>query len=562
MKKSFSVNMGGAIFCFDEDALEMMERYIACVKEYYKGKGEELKVAEVENNIAAKLSARVGTSGIVTVELVKVVLDETGLPFGAIDNSSAAKPENKTNETKNNDTDNDAPWRAAMLLGNKLFRDSYGQYLGGVLSGLAKYCGWGVGVTRAITVVLFIIGLAGGALAFLVAVSYVVMWVAIPSARSVVDVTRMRKPQPLGYNTQELEAAWKRNYEIALAELTYPKNNGCLSALVKIIFFSFLFIVGVPLLFALAILLFVLVMVVFTIIATLGTAVFENIYVVILLLLPLFALVHWILKKSGVCKPLNGYVKSAIIICWLVTLVLACYKINRFVEDRGGWDKLHSKMVQGSVFSEDFWKDIVEEVIENSEIIRYAQWADENKNLPFIIDLKQYSAIDKVYIRFFDRKDWVGSSGAAFANKYDVTKLEISLSEDEEGVVRFVWDNKANEILVSLKDATLGASMRLDSQDFNIRYISENDSVNYANAMEKGCVPFEIRYNNHKMPEMYIFGNDTIDGVVVRPISTRSKVSNNGKIMINGFSISGSEEHTSGDYPGDEQDADSVDIHR
>ena len=297
MKRSFNVNLGGVTFSFDEDALELMERYIARVTEYYKGNGEELKVAEVEEKIATKISARVAAGGIVTIELVKAVLDEIGLPFGAADCTSAGKEETAADaaSTGNNagaGQSGDEVWRAAMLMGKKLFRDSCDKYIGGVLAGIAKYFGWSTGITRAATVILFIVGFAGGALSFLLSVAYLVMWITVPAARSVVDVTRMRKPQPLGYSTADIEAAWRNNYQMAIAELTYPKSKGCLAAAVKILFFIFILIVGLPLLFALGVVLFVLVVVLLALVKALGIALFANVYVLVLLLLPLFALVH------------------------------------------------------------------------------------------------------------------------------------------------------------------------------------------------------------------------------------------------------------------------------
>ena len=544
MKRSFNVNLGGVTFSFDEDALELMERYIVRVTEYYKGNGEELKVTEVEEKIATKISARVAAGGIVTIELVKAVLDEIGLPFGAADCTSAGKEETAADaaSTGNNagaGQSGDEVWRAAMLLGKKLFRDPCDQYIGGVLAGIAKYFGWSIGLTRAITAILFVVGFAGGALSFLLSVAYIVMWITVPAARSVLDVTRMRKPQPAGYSTANLEAAWMNNYQIAVAELTYPKNKGCLAAAVKILFFIFILIVGLPLLFALGVVLFVLVVVFLALLKALGVALFANVYVLVLLLLPLFALVHWILKKAGVCRPLNVYVKCAIVLGWLFTVAFAGYELYQRIENKGGWDKVQQSVLNWSLFDDDFWEDFIEMNLEGAECKQYAAWADENKNIPFVVDLKQSSFSDKVTIKFYEYEYWCCNVIDADKYNYDVTKLDIDLAGNENGVVRFVWNPAAEEILVCL-DSSLGASMHLESNGHNIRYMSGDDVITYSNAVEKGCVPFEIRYHEKKRAQMYMLGNDSVCGVYVPAVKSQFKITNNGSITINGHTIMGS----------------------
>ena len=558
MKRSFNVNMGGATFPFDEDALELMERYIARVTEYYKGNGEELKVAEVEEKIATRISARAGAGGIVTIELVKAVLDEIGLPFGAADCAPADKEEAAADaaaaSTGNNagaGRSGDEVWRAAMLLGKKLFRDSCDQYIGGVLAGVAKYFGWSTAVVRAVAVLLFILGFAGGALSFLLSVAYIVMWITVPAARSVVDVTRMRKPQPAGYSTADLEAAWRNNYQIAVAELTYPKNKGCLAAAVKILFFIFILILGLPLLFALGVVLFVLVVVFLTLLKALGVALFANVYVLVLLLLPLFALVHWILKKAGVCRPLNVYVKCAIVLGWLFTVAFAGYELYQRIENKGGWDKVQQSVLNWSLFDDDFWEDFIEKNLEGAECEQYSAWGDENKNIPFVVDLKQNSYSDKVTIKFYDSDYWNSNVIDADKYNYDVTKLDIDLAGDENGVVRFVWNPASEEILVCL-DSSLGASMRLVSNGHNIRYINKGDTVTYSNAAEKGCVPFEIHYFDRERAAMYMFGNDTINGVYVPAVKTRLRFTNNGSITINGHTIVGNSHQLTDDFSEEE----------
>lgn len=546
MKRSFNVNLGGVTFRFDEDALELLERFIEKVTDHFKGRGEELKVAEAEEAVASKLKALVGVDGIVTIELVRSVLDEAGLPFGAADCEARSVSEAQTNAQQEQPKEgaeessfstseaDEAPWRAAMLLGKKLFRDPYDQFIGGVLSGVAKYCGWSIALTRVLYILFFVASfLLGGSLGFLLLLLYCLAWAIIPKARSIMDITRMRKPLAREYSAAAFESAWRNNYNIAMAELASPKTNGCLATAVKIMFFAVLLLVGLPVLFTLAIILFVFLVAIFALCAILGSALFSNIYVIILLALPLFALVHWILKKSGVCRPLNIYIKLTIIIGWLLTLVLACHKIYTIVEDNGGWENIRQHIIDVRYFDEDYWEDIIRKNIEQAQSTRYVAWDDEN--LPFAIDAKiaSSSADDgRVSLRFIGRNLWRAGSGDTRDREFDASTLDISLLNDSAGNICFIWDSLENELLVGL-DATIGASMELNSaaDGVQLRYLMPSDSVSYGNAAQKGKIPFEIMFPVDGNPRLYIGGNDTIGGLLVNPVASQYSVQS--RIWVN-----------------------------
>lgn len=547
MKRSFNVNLGGVTFCFDEDALELLERFIEKVTDHFKGKGEELKVAEAEEAVASKLKALVGVDGIVTIELVRSVLDEAGLPFGAADCEARSVSEAQTNAQQEQPKEgaekssfstseaDEAPWRAAMLLGKKLFRDPYDQFIGGVLSGVAKYCGWSIALTRVLYLLFFVASfLLGGSLGFLLLLLYCLAWAIIPKARSIMDITRMRKPVAEEYSAAAFESAWRNNYNIAMAELASPKTNGCLATAVKIMFFAVLLLVGLPVLFTLAIILFVFLVAIFALCAILGTALFSNIYVIILLALPLFALVHWILKKSGVCRPLNIYIKLTIIIGWLLTLVLACHKIYTIVEDNGGWENIRQHIIDGRYFDEDYWEDIIRKNIEQAQSARYVAWDDDN--LPFAIDAKIASSSaddDRVSLRFIDHNLWRAGSGDTRDREFDASTLDISLLNDSAGNICFIWDSLENELLVGL-DATIGASMELNSaaDGVQLRYLMPSDSVSYGNAAQKGKIPFEIMFPVDGYPRLYIGGNDTVGGLLVNPVASQYSVHSRIRVDI------------------------------
>ena len=539
MKKSFNIDLGGVVFRFDEDALELLEKFLAEVAEYYKGKGEELKVSESEGLISSKLLMRVGAEGIVTIELVKNVIDELEMPFrfvgAAKDTASPAADDAAQKDSgKSSGSSSDAePWRVAMRLGSKLFRDSNDMFLGGLLSGVAKYNGWSVSTTRFVVLALFLLGLGANGLSLLLILIYAVVWMCVPLSRNVIDVTRMRKIRQCGNSVDDIELGWKANYDIAISEITYPKRHGCLSVIVKVLFFVPVLLVAILLLFLFGVLLLALFVIFFISASLFGAAMFSNVYVLVLLLLPLLALVHWVLKKFGVFPPLNRFVKLAIVVCWLVTLVLGIIKVNDVIEKNGGWEKIEQRIVNEKNLDKKLLKRIIKESFYGMRMTRYSTWECEPGALPFVIDFNHIVHSDEINIRFFDRDLWYSGNNEGADNECDVTAMHIELQGKKEGTVRFVWDSIANEVLVS-HDSSLGISMNIYSvsDGVQIRYMRPDEPVQYGNAMENGKVPFEIRVFDDSFAQMYVMGNDTVDGLHIPPIKARVVVKNDPYLRV------------------------------
>lgn len=531
MKRSYNVNIGGVVFRFDEDALEVMENFMVKVAEHCKGCGEELKVTEVEEIISQKIAARVGVNGIVTVELVKVVVDEMTIRLdmgetledatvgeATVEDKTIKDREGASEKTSTSDANSSTdsePWRLAMQLGQKLFRDPHDSYIGGVLSGIAKYNGLSADTMRVVLILIFLAGLFVGGITTLLIVLYCVLWIVLPKARNVADITRMRKIDPL----VDVETAWRANYDVAVAEISYPKNNGCLAAGVKLLFFMMVALIGLPLLFVAGVLLFVFVVVFIALFSSFGSLLFSNAYVLLILLLPVVALVHWILKKCGVCSPLNRFVKWAIVIGWIVALSLALHKVYLLVEENGGWKEISQRITRHTLFDEEFWREIVEDAMGQRGTVCYQVWDDKSENIPFVVIASRHSNStgmdDSVLLRFVSRDDWSG-----YEDEYDydesvsVASIEFNVDAEECGSLRFVWDSIANELLLS-SEKNPAKSLNMNSQNMNIRLIMPDDTLQYSNAAEMDKLPFELRLQKDDCFHMYMFGNDSIDGVLI-----------------------------------------------
>ena len=190
MKKSFEVNLGGRIFNFDDDAYELLNNYMESLKECFsKQDGGEEIIADIEVRLGELCETRMreGADRIVNFTMVDEFITRMGRPeslaqeaVGAQDTAEdGAAPEDNAQQKRE-------PWRDAMLLGKKLFRDTRNGLLGGVFSGLAAYTGINAWLLRVVAILLFF-WLAG----IVIPIVYIVAWIILPMALSVTDLLRL-----------------------------------------------------------------------------------------------------------------------------------------------------------------------------------------------------------------------------------------------------------------------------------------------------------------------------------------------------------------------------------
>jgi phage shock protein C len=230
MKKSIEINLGGRIFNIDDDAYELLNEYIESLRANFKDneEGEEI-VADIELRLGELCEERMhdGRARIIDYAMVAEFTERMGRPDSIADVEEKHADDKETPSPQDTPaSDCREPWRDAMLLGRRLFRDTHNSLLGGVFSGLAAYSGINVWLLRvaAILLTLFV-------LEIIVPIVYLIAWLVLPYAKSVTDRMRMReiKPQP----GESREDAWRREYERSTAEVLNnagaTDNKGCLS---------------------------------------------------------------------------------------------------------------------------------------------------------------------------------------------------------------------------------------------------------------------------------------------------------------------------------------------
>jgi phage shock protein PspC (stress-responsive transcriptional regulator) len=171
MKKTFTINISGSVFHIEEDAYEVLQKYMSNLKHHF-GNTEEGKeiTADIEARIAELfLEKSSETKNVVTLDWVNEVVETMGTFDDNMDEESdSTQTQGQTKRKK------------------RLYRDPEQSVLGGVCSGLAAYFNMDIAIVRIIVVLLFFVT-SGGAL-----LAYIILWIAVPKALNTAQRLEMR----------------------------------------------------------------------------------------------------------------------------------------------------------------------------------------------------------------------------------------------------------------------------------------------------------------------------------------------------------------------------------
>ena len=158
MKKTLTINIGHSIFNIEEDAFEILNKYLDSIKNYFKKIDNDSEIIkDFELRIAENFSAKVSTiKQCIDLSDVKEVIKIMGSLDDFKEIYDDTETENVNEEKKTN---------------NKLFRDSSNRIIAGVCSGIAEY----FRIDPIIVRVLFFIAVP------LNLIVYIIFWIGIPS---------------------------------------------------------------------------------------------------------------------------------------------------------------------------------------------------------------------------------------------------------------------------------------------------------------------------------------------------------------------------------------------
>ena len=158
MKKTLTINIGHSIFNIEEDAYDILNRYLDSIKNYFNKIDNDLDIIkDFELRIAENFSSKVSSSKqCIDLSDVKEVIEI----MGSLDDFKEIY----------NDTDTENV-KEEKKTSNKLFRDSSNRIIAGVCSGIAEY----FKIDPIIVRVLFFIAVP------LNLIVYIIFWIGIPS---------------------------------------------------------------------------------------------------------------------------------------------------------------------------------------------------------------------------------------------------------------------------------------------------------------------------------------------------------------------------------------------
>lgn len=182
MKKTFNINLGGIVFHIDEDAYELLDKYLSNLRIHFSSEeGAEEIVHDMELRISELFSERLNDrKQVVTLTDVEEIIAQMGKPEEFSDDTT------QENQSYHQETTEEKRIR-------RLFRDPDNKVLGGVCSGIAAYLGWDVTLLRIIFIVLALPFFVNGIIIFnWVIVLYVGAWIIVPEANTATEKLSMK----------------------------------------------------------------------------------------------------------------------------------------------------------------------------------------------------------------------------------------------------------------------------------------------------------------------------------------------------------------------------------
>ena len=357
MKKTLNVNLNGSVFTIDEDAYNLLDNYLNSLRICFrKEEGVSEIITDFEARIAELFSERnrLGYQ-VITLEHVEEVISRVGKP------ADFADSEDKEEEKQSAESE-------AVKSKKKFYRNLDNKLLGGVCSGIATYFGWSVVVVRLIFILApfvitsttmtpfpvnnyhihFPLTILSNFPALLI-LAYLIMWAIVPAAHTVKQKLQMKGEPITPENIGKTVAAES-------SPVAYKEQKGCLAGFIDI-FVSLLKIgiaglgclIGLPLLFALIIVLIVLCAVLFGVGSGLIGAgggllgilppflavkhpVLATVTVILLIGIPVFAIIYSIVAHFSKAKPLSQSISWVFLCIWIVAFILfffSGFRINR-----------------------------------------------------------------------------------------------------------------------------------------------------------------------------------------------------------------------------------------
>lgn len=187
MKRTFTANINGLIFNVDEDAYARLQEYLTSLRNHFKkNEGANEIISDIEARISELMQKLIlPQKQVITLFDVDEIIKQLGEPEEIEDDKEEKSPEENPKSQS----------PEYEYVGKRFFRNPDDKVISGVCSGLAAY----FGIDPVILRILFVIFFFVGGSSFWV---YIVLWIAIPEAKTSIDKLQMRG-EPVNVNNIE-----------------------------------------------------------------------------------------------------------------------------------------------------------------------------------------------------------------------------------------------------------------------------------------------------------------------------------------------------------------------
>lgn len=344
MKKTLTVNLGGTVFHIDEDAYQLLDKYLSNLRIHFrKEEGSDEIMNDFEMRISELLSERVRLGfEVITIEQVEEVIKRMGKPEEIFeDDGKEAEPENTPHapqEPKSQGTK------------KRLMRDPDNRILGGVAGGFAAYMDWDPTAVRiALFLLMFFFGIT---IPF-----YFILWIIVPMARTATEKLEMRGENVTVENigktvTDGFEKVSNNVNDYITSDKPRTLIQKLADVFVMVIGFILKFVLiisAILLLPPLALVVFILVIVTFALLVggagvmyhfspfgmdlMSGTpvplAVMGCVGTILLIGIPVFSLIYAICGQVFKAKPLPTSARWILLVLWVISLILCIVYVHQ-----------------------------------------------------------------------------------------------------------------------------------------------------------------------------------------------------------------------------------------
>lgn len=346
MKKNITMNLFGTLYAIDEDAYDLLNRYLDNMRKYFSRKEGGEEIADDIEHRMAELLDELKSQGVeaINIDHVKNLIGRIGSPEEMEGFEKQETPEDR----EENEGHKGADWfkkHFSTQSRKKLFRNPDDRILKGVLSGIAYYCGIDAIWIRLLTILLFFCSYGS------VVIAYLILYLVIPLARTPED-RLMMKGIPVNMENIHEEIINETRQKPAASSAKQPS---ILNDLIKIIITLFLCVLFLPIGGMLFFMLILFCIIIFALISGSGNMVADFmghkytwikmfldgdssffywvtlLSSIMLLVLTLYFAVRIILNITGRATPLSTTQRMTYVISWILLSIVSCASFTHCV---------------------------------------------------------------------------------------------------------------------------------------------------------------------------------------------------------------------------------------